>query len=141
LHPIPIIIMALAATLTIENHTYTVMECEYEFTQAVDKTGRPSDRPRGGLINVVIVSPDDTDLTMHEWMRDKNTTKDGKILFTVNKDNKDQPKNLAFKDAYCVRLYEYFNNNNSIQMYMKVSIMAGTIVFGDKDQCEFKMID
>lgn len=134
--------MALDARLEIENHSYNVLECEYEFNQEMDKTGRPSDRPRGGLLNIVVVAPDDSDLMMHEWMRDKNMTKDGHVLLTVNKNNVDQPKNIYFKDAYCVRLYEYFNNNNSIQMYLKIGIMAGSLSFGKENGgCEFKLID
>lgn len=131
--------MALSAKLTVENRTYSVMECDYEFTQAVDITGRPSDRPRGGLINVVIMSPDDSDLTLHEWMRDKDTTKDGKITLYVNRDSAMAPKTIRFENAYCIRLYEYFNNNNTMPMYMKLGIMAGVLTFGD--DCEFKMID
>lgn len=131
--------MALIAELTVENRTYSVMECDYEFTQAVDITGRPSDRPRGGLINVVIMSPDDSDLSLHEWMRDKDTTKDGKITLYVNRDSVMAPKTIRFENAYCIRLYEYFNNNNTLPMYMKLGIMAGVLTFGD--DCEFKMID
>ena len=105
----------------------------------MDHTGRPTDRTRGGLINIVIVAPDDTDLQLHEWMRDKDAVKDGTISLTVNSENVDKPKTIQFKDAYCVRLYEYFNNNNSVQMYLKLSIMAGTVIFGDS--CEFTLID
>lgn len=134
--------MALDSKLIIGNHQYNVLECEYEFTQAVDITGRPSDRPRGGMINIIITSPDDSDLMFHEWMKEKNTTKDGQIALKVNKDNMDANKSILFKDAYCVRLYEYYNNNNSIQMYMKISIMAGSIIFGNKNNgCEFVNID
>ena len=131
--------MALYAELNVDNRRYSVMECEYEFTQAVDITGRPSDRPRGGLIHVVILSADDSDLMLHEWMRDKDTTKDGTITMYVNRDSVNAPKTIHFQDAYCVRLYEYFNDNNSMPMYTKLSIMAGTLTFGE--DCEFKMID
>lgn len=131
--------MALTAELHIDNRKYGVLECEYEFNQAVDITGRPSDRPRGGVINVVIMSPDDSDQTMHEWMRDKDTTKDGTLVLYVNRDAVNAPKTIRFEEAYCIRLYEYFNNNNSLPMYTKLSIMAGTIIFGG--DCEFKMID
>ena len=134
--------MALESKLIIEGHQYNVLECEYEYTQAVDITGRPSDRPRGGMINVIIASPDDSDLMFHEWMKEKNVTKEGQIILKVNKDNWDSNKSIFFKDAYCVRLYEYFNNNNSIQMYMKINIMAGSIIFGNKNNgCEFINID
>ncbi len=131
--------MALTADLYIDNRRYSVLECEYEFNQSVDVTGRPSDRPRGGVINVVIMSPDDSDLTMHEWMRDKDTTKDGSLVLYVNRDSVNAQKTIKFEEAYCIRLYEYFNNNNSLPMYTKLSIMAGNIIFGG--DCAFKMID
>lgn len=131
--------MALTGTLVIENKEYIILECEYEFTQAVDHTGRPTDRTRGGLINVVIAAPGNDNLALHEWMRDKDAVKDGTINLTINSDNVDKPKTIQFKDAYCVRLYEYFNSNNSVQMYLKLSIMAGTVIFGDG--CEFTLID
>lgn len=131
--------MALTGTLTIESKQYNILECEYEFTQAVDHTGRPTDRTRGGLINVVIAAPGNDNLVLHEWMRDKDAVKDGTINLTINSDNVDKPKTIQFKDAYCVRLYEYFNSNNSVQMYLKLSIMAGTVIFGD--DCEFTLID
>ena len=131
--------MALAAKLDIGSKSYNLLECDYEFTQMVDQTGRPSDRPRGGLINIIIAAPGNTDLTLHEWMRDKNTTKSGKISFTINMDKVDVSKTISFKDAYCIRLYEYFNKDNTIQMYLKITISAGTITFGDN--CEFTMID
>ena len=131
--------MALAGTLKIESKEYNILECEYEFTQAVDHTGRPTDRTRGGLINIVIEAPADSNLVLHEWMRDKDAVKDGTITLTVNQDHIDSKKTIDFKDAYCVRLYEYYNNNNSVQMYMKLSIMAGTVIFGNS--CEFTLID
>lgn len=131
--------MALTGILKIESKEYDILECEYEFTQAVDHTGRPTDRTRGGLINIVISAPDDDNLMLHEWMRDKDAVKDGTINLTVNSNNVDKPKTIEFKDAYCVRLYEYFNNNNSVQMYLKLSIMAGIVVFGKS--CTFTLID
>jgi hypothetical protein len=131
--------MALTAKLHVDNKSYNVLECEYEFTQMVDKSGRPIDRPRGGIINIILASPGDSDLTLHEWMRDKNTTKNGKISLKVNMNNVDVPKTILFEDAYCVRLYEHFNSTNTLQMFMKISILAGTITFGA--DCEFAMID
>ena len=125
--------------MKIESIEYEILECEYEFTQAVDHTGRPTDRTRGGLINIVISSPGDSDTQLHQWMRDKDTIKDGTISLTINYKNKECQKTIEFKDAYCVRLYEYFNDNNSVQMYLKMSIMPGTVKFGDS--CEFSLID
>lgn len=131
--------MALESKIIVDEKSYSLVECEYEFTQAVDITGRPSDRPRGGVINFVIVSPDDSDLLFHEWMREKDVLKDGVIILTVNKNGVFSHKRIRFADAYCIRLYEYFNDGNSMPMYTKISIMAGSITFGD--DCTFKMID
>ena len=61
------------------------------------------------------------------------------LNLTVNSNTVNSKKTIKFKDAYCVRLYEYFNNNNSVQMYLKLSIMAGSVKFGDN--CEFVLID
>ena len=75
------------------------------------------------------------------YLASKASTKDGRIEFTVNISELSHSANktVKFEDAYCVRLYEYFNNGNSIQMYTKLGIMASAITFG-KD-CTFKMID
>lgn len=131
--------MALKATIEIDGKSYTLLECEYEFSQTVDQTGRPVDKPRGGMIHIIIAAPSDNNLVLHEWMRDKNTTKKGDINITVNEDNKDVPKTISFEDAHCVKLYEYFNSSNEIQMYLKLSIMAGTITFGKN--CKFSIIN
>lgn len=131
--------MALLAELRIDNRRYSVLECEYEFTQETDVTGRPSDRPRGGVINIVLMAPDDSDVSMHEWMREKDMTKDGVLTLFVNRDSVKAPKTIKFENAYCIRLYEYFNDNNTLPMYLKLSIMAGKITFGS--DCEFRMID
>jgi nitrous oxidase accessory protein NosD len=131
--------MALIAKLLLEGNEYSVMECDYEFTQEIDITGRPSDRPRGGIINIVLMSPDDNDLMIHQWMSEKDATKDGTILLYVNHNSVNAPKTIEFTNGYCIKLYEYFNDNNAMPMYLKISIMASSIVFGG--QCEFKMID
>lgn len=131
--------MALSAELSIENHQYLVKELEYEITQPVDITGLPSDRPRGGLIHFSIQTPEDSDLLFHEWMIDKEHVKDGSFTIQVNHEEQFLPKTITFRDAYCVRLYEHFSNSDNMPMITKLSIMAGTLIFGDN--CEFKMID
>lgn len=131
--------MALKATFEIEgsNVEYDVIECEYEFTQEIDSNGRPSESPKGGLINITIVAPDDTDLIFHEWMRDKFASKEGVITFIVNNNHVESTRYVGFRDAYCVGLSENFNKENDSQMIMKLTISAGVIKFGDN--CEFHL--
>jgi hypothetical protein len=133
--------MALTGTLEIGNKSYKILECDYEFTQDTDDTGRPSGNPGGGKINLTLYVHDDSDFMLHEWMRDTNTTKDGKLALTVNANNLEKKKTVSFKDAYCIYLYEYFNFNNiesnTLMMYMKISIIPESITFGDNDNCVF----
>ena len=130
--------MAHKTTLKINGSPYDVLECEYEFIQPVKENGQPSARPTGGLISFTIVSPDDKDTSFHEWMLNKTEIKDGMFDFEVMNDGKVTHKTVAFKNAYCIRLYEYFNNANNIQMYMKITISAAEIAFGKANRVVFK---
>lgn len=130
--------MALNAKLTV-GRDYDILECEYEFVQPIKENGQPAGRPGGGLIRLSIVSPDDSDLQLHNWMKDKTEMKDGKITFMVVSDsNKTSEKTLNFKDAYCIRLNEYFNVQTEIQMCTKLTISAGEISFGGGEEVVFK---
>lgn len=132
--------MAIAATLKIEGKKYdTVIDVDYQFTQAIDITGRPSDRPRGGVIQLSLPSPDDDNLFFHEWMRNMDSVHDGEIIFSVNSKGTISDKTLKFTDAYCIGLHEHFDRTDSGAMIMQLTIATGSITFGDS--CEFKLID
>ena len=45
------------------------------------------------------------------------------------------------KNAYCVGLREYFNDGNALPMYTEITIAAGQLLFGEGDDCVFRMID
>ena len=130
--------MAHEAKLIIEKKEYNVIECEYEFVQPIKENGQPAGRPAGGLIHLVVVTPDNNDLFLHGWMRDAIERKDGKINFTVMDVANPSLKTLQFKQAYCIRLYEYFNSHNNIQMYTKITISAAEIAFGENGNIVFK---
>jgi hypothetical protein len=125
--------MAHKAVLTIEKQEYHVTECEYEFEQQVNGNGIPIKKPEGNFIQFRIESPDDNDLFLHEWMQNATEKKDGKFLFTVVDAGNESKKTVTFKDAYCIKLYEYFDNNNEEQMYTKITISAPEISFGDEE--------
>jgi hypothetical protein len=131
--------MAHQAKLVIDNNkVYDVIECEYEFVQPIKENGQPAGRPSGGLIHLVVVSPDNNEITLHEWMNSATDHKDGKIVFTVVEMEKLSPKLLHFKRAYCIRLYEYFNMHSNVQMYTKITISAAEIAFGETGTVVFK---
>ena len=131
--------MALLAKLKINSTDYLLYECDYSFTQATDITGRPCDRPRGGVIHLTLLSLPDSDLFFHRWMREPETLHDGEIIFPINYNGGVAEKRLKFKDAYCIGLLEHYVKGEVNAMSMKLTIVTGSITFGDN--CEFKLIE
>jgi hypothetical protein len=130
--------MAHQAKLKIERKEYNVIECEYEFVQPIKENGQPAGRPAGGLVHLVVVSPDNNDMFLHDWMQSATEHKDGQIAFSVVDVGNSSTKTLHFKRAYCIRLYEYFNTHSNVQMYTKITISAAEIAFGENGNVIFK---
>lgn len=123
--------MALQGSLTIGEKTYGVVECAYEFHQSIDETGKPVTRPQGGTITFVMPSTSDEDLFFYKWMFNKTEVQSGSFKFIVySNDNKQSFKTVEFKNAYCVELKDYFNDNDSKLMYTTITISAQEIRFG-----------
>jgi len=131
--------MAHEARLKIESKDYHVLECEYEIIQPVKDNGQPAGHPSGGMIHLTVVAPDNTDLFLHEWMHSPVEHKEGEIIFSVVGAAKPSEKNVKFKRAHCVRLYEYFNaHKGDIQMLTKITISPAEFSFGKSDDIVFK---
>lgn len=123
--------MALQGNLTIGEKTYGVVECVYEFHQSIDETGKPVSRPQGGTITFVMPSTSDEDLFFYKWMFNKTEVQSGYFKFIVySNDNKQSFKTVTFKNAYCIGLKDYFNDNDSKLMYTTVTISAQVINIG-----------
>lgn len=131
--------MALLAKLKIDSTQYLLYDCNYSFTQAVDITGRPCDRPRGGIIHFTMASLPDKNLFFYKWMRDNETIHDGEIIFPINHDGGIAEKRMTFKNAYCIGLEEHYEKGEDNAMTMQLTITAESIIFGNN--CEFKLID
>ena len=58
---------------------YELVECEYEFYQSLDESGKPSSRPQSGLIKFVMPAQGDDDLFFYNWMFNRADTHDGTI--------------------------------------------------------------
>ena len=108
-----------------------ILNFECEILQQVKENGQPSARPIGGLIHFTIASLSNEELFFHDWMRDKTERKDGKFEFEMMYKAKLGRKTISFKDAYCIRLREYFFQDSN-QMQMDITISAAEITFGDK---------
>lgn len=129
--------MAFEAKLTIGNSIYEALECEYEFSQSLEQTGKPATRSRGGHIIIVLKSTGDDDMFFQEWMSKQTEAKSGSIEFIISGEGeKRKIKTISFDEAYCINYYEHFNHDNSVLMYMRITLSAAVVKFGGK--VEFK---
>ena len=126
--------MALKGKLQIDGSStkFTIVECEYRLSQGVDTDGKPETGVCGGVIIVTIVTPAQG-VIFHDWFLCDSRKKDGivSLVTNVNDKNKTSYRYIHFKEAYCVNLYEYFNNHNSTMMTTRVTISARSIFFTD----------
>ena len=123
--------MALQGQLKIGGRVYGVIECSYDFSQSVDETGKPTSRPHGGTITFVMPSTSDDDLFFYNWMFNKTQVHNGTFKFCVfTTRNLQSYKTVAFKNAYCISLRDYFNDSDSKLMYTTVTISAEQIRIG-----------
>ena len=130
--------MALQGSLKIGGRDYGIVECAYEFSQAVDETGKPVSRPHGGTITFVMPATSDEDLFFYKWMFKKSSVESGDFRFCVfSNSNKRSYKTLHFSNAYCIGLKDYFNDNDSKLMYTTVTISAEVIRIGSLDSAQF----
>lgn len=130
--------MALQGCLKIGGRTYGVVECEYAFTQAVDDTGKPVSRTKGGEITFVIPSTNDDDMFFYNWMFHKSEAKSGIFRFCIyTNDNKRSYKTVSFANAYCVYLKDFFNDSDSKLMYTTIKISAQMIRIGAANMATF----
>lgn len=118
--------MSFLSKLTIENDEMNVLDCKFEFNQGADYTGRPSEKPRGGQIEILVESTAKTDFL--EWMISEDMTKTGSITF-FKRENMSNLKKVEFKDAYCLHYKEHFNavNNEPLQTSLIISAKEITV--------------
>lgn len=123
--------MALHGSLKIGGRTYGVVECTYRFEQAVDATGKPTARPKGGIITITMPSTNDDDMFFYNWMFHKSEVKAGILRFVLySHENKRSYKTLSFANAYCVELTDTFNDHDAKLMYTTIKISAQVIRMG-----------
>jgi hypothetical protein len=120
--------MSFTAVLNIDQQNLNVLACDFAFNQQVDTTGKPSSKPQGGIINVVIESTMDTSL--FEWMISNHQTRNGAIIFK-RRDVNSRMKDLEFKDAYCVHYREMFVATGEHPMQIQLTLSAKELKMGN----------
>lgn len=120
--------MSFKAILEIDGNEYRVLNCSYTLQQEYDNTGRPSSVARGGVVNFVLESTDDTSL--FEWMCDSYLKKDAKVTFN-KRDEDAKMKELEIMEAYMVNYEESFDDSGSGAMVQSFSLSARSIKMGN----------
>ncbi len=120
--------MSFKAKFEVDGKEYRVLKCDYSMNQATDDTGRPSSTTRGGMVNIVVESTDDT--TLFEWMCDSYMRKDGKITFN-KRDEDAKLKELEISEAYMVSYEESFDNIGTGAMVETITLSAKKIKLGN----------
>lgn len=130
--------MALHGSLKIGGRTYGVVECHYEFNQSIDDTGKPTSRPKGGEITIIIPATNDDDMFFYNWMFHKSEVKAGILRFCIyTNDNKRSFKTVSFANAYCVYLMDHFDDYEGILMRTTIRISAQVIRIGSANSSTF----
>ena len=107
-----------------KNH-YTVIECDYEYSQEIDQTLKPCAKPKAGIINVVIESISDRELI--QWMIAPGNVRSGDITFFKDDATQTKLKTLSFKEAICIRFHEKFVAYGESPMLTTLSFVAKEI--------------
>ena len=113
--------MSFLAKLELDDKTYHVLECEYDFTQNIDETGKPKGMPYGGEISIRVESTGTPELL--NWMLDHNQTKDGKIIF-YRRDAMSKLQEVLFKKAFCIKYKEHFDAQGTEPLQIEIRLIA-----------------
>lgn len=113
--------MSFLAKLELDDKTYNVLECEYDFTQNIDETGKPKGMPYGGEISIRVESTGTPELL--NWMLDHNQTKDGKIVF-YRRDAMSKLQEVLFKKAFCIKYKEHFDSQGTEPLQIEIRLIA-----------------
>jgi len=124
--------MALTATLELGNKKFDVKELDYEISLPYNNNRKPSAVPQGGDISFTILSPKKENLLFHKWLlNSNNNAMSGKFILPLTHNTEYISKEIIFENAYCVRIHESYNCKNPSQLYIRVTITAAVIIFGE----------
>jgi hypothetical protein len=120
--------MSFKAIFKADGKEYNVLSCNYSMRQDYDVTGRPSSVVRGGIVNLVVESTDNS--ALFEWMCDSFMKKDATITFNKREENS-KLKELEIKEAYVVGYQESFDAVGTGAMTESISLSAKSIKMGN----------
>ena len=119
--------MSFKATLEIEDNEFKILRCRYEFSQNIDHKGKPSARPQGGQVTVLVESSGDNFLV--DWATSETQVKNGRIIF-YKRDSMAKMKEVIFTDAYGVEFAEDFDHADKQPLQIEIMLSARELSFG-----------
>ena len=125
--------MALKATLKIEGTSffYDVRDLDYKLVQPTGDKNEPTGLTQGGQINFTILANNQDNCLFQEWVTELATVKNGYFVLPIIKGIEHETIDLKFELAYCTSLQVFYGSYNNNQMYMKVTIVATRMIFGN----------
>jgi hypothetical protein len=87
---------AYVTELSLEGKSFPLLKCHYRFYQSTNETGKPTERPRSGLIELYCPGIDDEQLV--DWAINPQKKLNGKITF-YHPGEAAKFKELNFEDA------------------------------------------
>lgn len=125
--------MAHQSTLHVEGTRYPrILEVSFSISTEKDETGKPSDRPRCGLIKITREATKNTDLFRWGTDSSKKNFKSGKVTF-MDPQEKEELVALEFKNGF-ITYYEFHcphnKNNSGDQIYEYCEISAEELTLG-----------
>lgn len=120
--------MSFIAKLRLDGEEINVLHCGFRFTQMTDTTGKPTAKPQGGTVSLLVESSGSTDL--FDWMISPTQLKNGTITF-YRRDTMSKLKTLEFTDAICTDYYETFDHAGEMPMQIQFTISAYELKLND----------
>jgi hypothetical protein len=120
--------MSFKAIFKVDGKDYNVLSCNYSMHQDCDVTGRPSSVTRGGIVNLVVESTDNS--ALFEWMCDSYMKKDATVTFNKREENA-KLKELEIKEAYMIGFQESFDSAGTGAMVESITLSAKSIKMGN----------
>lgn len=93
------------AELTVGGRSYPVRHCTYEFNQASNERGRPVEKVRHGLMQLLLDVPDDDVLL--DWGSQAYKPLDGDVTFFYT-DQRTARESVSWEAGHCVGYHEVF---------------------------------
>ncbi|MBX2924964.1 MAG: hypothetical protein KF746_22375 [Chitinophagaceae bacterium] len=122
--------MSFLAKLELDGEEMSVLQCSFRFSQDIDISGKPSSRPRGGIVTLVLESTGST--MLFDWMINPSQIKEGLITF-YRRDTSSRLKTLKFIDAYCIDYYEIYDHLGAFPMQVELKVSALELHLNDSE--------